>query len=154
MGFQRWHLILHVFEIVFFSLFFYQVLFPPYPSSLQRMVSMFVQGSVEIVWHRHTQDTRMGFTQWDDAMRSHWKHTTTTTTTGDGEERERHTDRGILLFGWLCGFFFVFFLSSSSSTASLSLPSPCWAWQLSAGSRSICLSLQLSDTQSTWFPMQ
>lgn len=38
------------------------------------------------------------------------------------------------------------------SSASLSLPSPCWAWQLSAGSRSICLSLRLNDTQSTWFP--
>lgn len=57
-----------------------------------------------------------------------------------GGERETHRQRDH-------PFFF------SSSTASLSLPSPCWAWQLSAGSRSICLSLQLSDTQSTWFPM-
>lgn len=40
---------------------------------------------------------------------------------------------------------------TQGSSASLSLPSPCWAWQLSAGSRSICLSLRLSDTQSTWF---
>lgn len=82
----------------------------------------------------HT-DTRMEFTQRNEAVHSYWKQTTT----GDGEERERHTDRGIILY--------------SSSTASLSLPSPCWAWQLSAGSRSICLSQQLSDTQSTWFLM-
>lgn len=91
----------------------------------------------------HT-DTRMEFTQRNEAVRSYWKQTTTT---GDGEERERHTDRGFTRF------FFVVFFFFASSTASLSLPSPCWAWQLSAGSRSICLSLQLSDTQSTWFPM-
>lgn len=109
-------------------------------ATLPRAALIFARRSVSIVQHRHTQDTRMEFTQRNDAVRSYWQQTTTE----DGEERERHTDRGIILF-----FFFFF----CSSTASLSLPSPCWAWQLSAGSRSICLSLQLSDTQSTWFPM-
>lgn len=46
----------------------------------------------------HT-DTRMEFTQRNEAVRSYWKQTTT----GDGEERERHTDRGIILF-----FFYIF----------------------------------------------
>lgn len=44
----------------------------------------------------HT-DTRMEFTQRNEAVRSYWKQTTT----GDGEERERHTDRGIILFFFL-----------------------------------------------------
>lgn len=92
-------------------------------------------------WTQTHTETRMEFTQRNEAVPTHWKQTTT----GDREERERHTDRGII---WFLGWFFF-----GSSTASLSLPSPCWAWQLSAGSRSICLSRQPSDTQSTWFLM-
>lgn len=57
---------------------------------------------------------------------------------GEMRRRETHRQRDHLSF---------------SSPASLSLPSPCWAWQLFAGSRSICLSLQRSDMQSTWFLM-
>lgn len=56
----------------------------------------------------HT-DTRMEFTQRNEVVHSCWQQTTT----GDGEERERHTDRGIILFSF---FFFLYRIPFSPLT--------------------------------------
>lgn len=51
-------------------------------------------------WTQTHTETRMEFTQRNEAVPTHWKQTTT----GDREERERHTDRGII---WFLGWFFL-----------------------------------------------
>lgn len=112
MGFQRWHPNTPLF---FFIVFLSGVFFSP-PVSLVPETHGFdvcVQRSVEIVWHRHTQDTRDGVhtVGWCDALALKTHNNNNDNNNGRrGGERETHRQRDppVWLAMWLgCFFFFV-----------------------------------------------
>ena len=99
------HYLIRGYQEFFFFFFFFSFpsssLDPPPCNITSCSFNICLEKRLNCSAQTHT-DTRMEFTQRNEAVRSYWKQTTTT---GDGEERERHTDRGFIHF-----VFFVFCL--------------------------------------------